>query len=84
MEKIMKKVLIVFSVFIALLIAVYSYGLDLNPKKKACETACNSAFDDCKKAAEDEYKKDKDKAKKIAKIEACRKAKNDCIKDCGK
>ncbi|MFH0974796.1 MAG: hypothetical protein V1874_03320 [Spirochaetota bacterium] len=80
----MKKTIIALSAVIALSVAIYGYGYDMNPKKKACEAGCDTTYNKCKDSAEKDFKKDKDEAKKTAKIEACKVAKDECYKKCSK
>jgi hypothetical protein len=81
----MKKILIAFFVIATLLaLSMYGYGFDLNLKKKGCETACDSTYDECKKSAQEAFKEGKDKAKKAAQEKACGTAKDECYKKCDK
>ena len=80
----MKKVLIGLFVITALALSVYSYGFDLNLKKKGCEKACDTSYDECMKKVQEEQAKAKDDVKKKASELACGKAKDDCYKKCGK
>jgi len=78
----MKKVLIVLFVVAALAISVYSFGFDLNLKKKGCEAACDTTYDECMKSAKKDFEQGKDKAKKLAADTACSAAKDECYKKC--
>ena len=81
----MKKILIAFFVITTLLaLSMYGYGFDLNLKKKGCETACNSTYDECMKSAQKEFEQGKDKVKKAAQEASCGAAKDECYKNCSK
>ena len=80
----MKKVRIGLFVIAALAISLYSYGFDLNLKKKGCEKACDTSYDECMKSSQKEYEQGKDKAKKLAQETSCKAAKDECYKKCSK
>jgi hypothetical protein len=78
----MKKVLIALFVISALAFAASSFGFDLNLKKKSCEKACDTTYDECVKKAQEDFEKGKDKAKKLAQETSCKAAKDECYKKC--
>lgn len=85
----MKKLVVALFVIAAVVALSWScYGLDMNMnvdvKKKSCETACDKANADCTKKAQQEYDKGKDEKKKKASDLACSKAKEECYKKCSK
>ena len=80
----MKKVLIVLFVVTALAISLYSYGFDMNLKKKGCEAACDRSYDECMKSSQKDFDQGKDKAKKLASDTACGVSKDECYKKCSK
>lgn len=80
----MKKRLVALFVSAALTSSMYAFGLDLNLKKKGCETACDSTYDECMKKAMKENEQGTDKAKKAAQEASCKAAKDECYKKCAK
>lgn len=77
----MKKILITFSILIALSLMAVSFGFGqfgVSPKKMACEKACSTAYDKCM----GKIGKDAKDAKKLAAEVACQKAKDDCNSKC--
>lgn len=80
----MKKTIIALSAVIALSVAIYGYGYDMNPKKKACEAGCDTTYNKCKDSAERILKRIKTKLRrpqkskhvKLQKMNAIRNAVN--------
>jgi len=82
----MKKILIALFVITALAVSLSVYALDLNVnvKKRSCEAACDTTYDECKKKAKEDNEKAKDDVKKKASDLVCSQAKDECYKKCSK